>query len=308
MKLTHALLLSAAVVGTGMMFGCEADESAPTRPRTQNVLTPDDNARNNAEKRETEEQKRELPTGRSEFPGQSRVTPKEMPAGDKPVVLADDAGGSGGGWGTFRTPTDQYKLSSNGKGPVPPLNPKPGQQPTPGSAQVPGTPWAIDFDWGEIAPLENVPHRAWPDDQTTYVQADVKHNPVYYFSLATVLGVKNDGSYVSEGQQGLIDFPWFYLNTAALPVLMILEPPLQQRTTEYLAQNPVYLGHQPAGGDIVPSPPPGRIEWRYPFLEKNSRNPNDPSYNEPATTQTYDIQPAGVPVTPSGEPATQPGK
>ena len=306
MKLTHAFLLAAAVVASGMSVGCEADESAPTRPRTQNILTPDQKARDNAEKREIEPQKRDLPTGGAEFPGQSRATPTEE-SGDNPVVLADAGSSDGVG---FRTPVDTYTKNNYGNGPVPPLNQKPGQQPTPGSAAVPGTPWSVDFDWGEIAPLDNYPHRAWPDDQTTYVQADVKHNPVYYFNIQPHLPVKqNDGSYQGEAVSGIIEFPWFYVNTAALPVLMILDPPLAQRTTERLSENPVYLGHLPTSGDIVPSPPPGVIEWRYPFLEKNSRNPNDPTYNEPATTQTYVIPPAEpVAPEPAPAPATQPSQ
>jgi hypothetical protein len=44
MKSTHAILLAAVIATSGMNFGCEADESAPTRPRTQSILTPDQNA------------------------------------------------------------------------------------------------------------------------------------------------------------------------------------------------------------------------------------------------------------------------
>ena len=65
-------------------------------PRTQGILTPDEKAKENAEKREIEPQKRELPTGGgAEFPGQSRANPELQP-GDKPVVLAADAGSSNG--------------------------------------------------------------------------------------------------------------------------------------------------------------------------------------------------------------------
>ena len=311
MKSTHAFLLATVVVGTGMNYGCEADESAPTRPRTQNILTPDEKAKDNAEKREIEPQKRDLPTGAQEFPGQSRATPSEMPGdeADKPVVLADagSAGAADSSKGTgFQTPIDDYTKYNYGNGPVPPLNTKPGQQPTPGSTAVPGTSWTLDHYWGEIAPLESAPHRAWPDDQTTYVQADVKHNPLYYFSIQPHLPVKqNDGSYKGDAVSGIIEFPWFYVNTAALPVLMILDPPLQQRTTERLSESSVYLGHLPAGGEVVPSPTPGIIQWRYPFLEKEARNPNDPTLNEPATTQTDEIPPTPME---GPAPATQPSQ
>ena len=279
MKSTHAYLLAAVIVGTGMNYGCEADESAPTRPRTQNILTPDQNAKDNAEKRETEPPKRDLPTGGAEFPGQSRAAP--APEAGKPVVLADSTGGAESKGAGFQSPVDTYNANFYNNGPVPPLNPKPGQQPTPGSAPVPGTAWSVGFDWGEIAPLNSYPHRAWPDDQTTYVQADVKHNPVYYFSIEPHLPVKqNDGSYEGNAWNGIIEFPWFYANTAALPVLMVLDPPFQQRTTERLSENPVFLGHLPTEGDVVPAPFQGIIQWEYPFLQKDSLNPNDPTYNE----------------------------
>ncbi|MGN6367569.1 MAG: hypothetical protein ACTHN5_04845 [Phycisphaerae bacterium] len=305
MKLTQAVLLAGVVVASGAYFGCEADESAPTRPRTQGILAPDEKAKDNAEKRETEEQKRDLPTGRSEFPGQSRVDPEQMPAGERPVVLADAGGSKPAGWSGFATPIDNYTNDNYGGGPVPPLNPKPGANPTPGSAPVPGTPWHVDFDWGEIGPLAGVEHRAWPEDGTSYVAADVKHDPVYYFSILPQVGHVNNGSWQGNAWSGIVEIPWFYLNTAALPVLMVLDPPLQQRTTERLSQNPVYLGYLPAGGEVVPAPTEGRIEWRYPFLEKQSRNPNDTTYNEPATTQTENI-PTAEPAVPP--PATQPAQ
>jgi hypothetical protein len=296
---THALLLAGAVLLTGMMIGCETDESAPTRPRTENILTPDEKAKENADKRVTEPEQREMPTGRTEFPGQSSATPKQTPnvSGSNPVVTADAGSWS---WPFFQTPLDDYSRYNYGGGPVPPLNEHPGQTPTPGSTSVPGTPWSIDHYWGEIAPLDNYPHRAWPDEQVTYPAPLVKHNPIYYFSLQQQMSVsQNDGTYWGDVKSAAIEFPWFYVNTVALPVLMVLEPPLAQRTTQELNGDVVYLGHLPSGGDIIPSPQPGIIEWRYDreTLEEIT----------PTTNNTEQIPPVLNPdATPA--PTTQPGQ
>ncbi|HUO09544.1 MAG TPA: hypothetical protein VM008_14640 [Phycisphaerae bacterium] len=294
----HAVLLAAAVLATGMMNGCEADESAPTRPRTQNILTPDEKAKENADKRVTEPEQREMPTGRTEFPGQSRATPKPTPnaPGSTPIVTADAGSWT---WSHFRTPTNDYDQYNYGGGPVPPLNEHPGKAPTPGSTPVPGTPWSIGHYWGEIAPLDNYPHRAWPDEQVTYVDPLVKHNPVYFYDLQKQLPItQNDGTYAGDLGTTAIEFPWFYVNTVALPVLMVLEPPLAQRTTERLSQNPVYLGFLPSSGAIIPSPQPGVIEWKY-----------KPDYNyDVDNTSAPEKAPAGTNPESTTAPTTQPNQ
>ncbi len=293
MKLSHQMLLGGAVTMVAVLGGCMADESAPTRPRTENTLGPSEKAKDNAFNRETEAPKRDLPTSGSEFPGQSKANVKEAP-GEKPVVTADAGVYQYSPYGSFQTPTTDYKKDYSGNGPLPHLQPNPGSVPAVGSTPVPNIPWAIDHSWGEVLTLENAAHRAWPDMQTQYRAADVKHNPVYYFNLQdhSPWMWQNDGSYHTDWVTEAIEFPWFYGNTAILPVLMILEPPLAQRTTQRIGPDANYLGHLPAGGEIVPSPTPGEINWVYPFLRADyDQNPTTEATTE-ATTQPSETAPA----------------
>src|SRR5271169_423310 len=235
MKTTLSMFIASAVVASGMMVACEADESAPTRPRTQNILpVPTEKAKENAEQRELEPPQRSLPTGGgSEYPGQSRATPASPAPGDVPIVTADAGSTQMVPYGSFRTPTTDYNQDNYNNGPVPHIPENPGTTPMTGSTPVPNTPWSIDHSWGEVLQLQNYPHRAWPDEQTTYVAANVKNNPVYYFDLQPHLPImQNNGSYATDVGTTAIEFPWFYANTAALPILMVLEPPLARRTSE----------------------------------------------------------------------------
>ncbi len=140
-------------------------------------------------------------------------------------------------------------------------------------------------------PLENYPHRAWPDEQTTYKAAVVKHKPVYFFDIENEIPIKTKGDSVGNWAGAAIEIPWFYANAALLPVLMVLEPPLVQRTTERLGQDPIYFGYLPEGGDIIPSPTPGVIKWDYPFLRPDANQGYDQPATQPATTQTQEIPP-----------------
>ena len=67
------LLLISAVSLAATLSACEADDSAPTRPRTANPLTPDAGAQDNAEKRVLEKPQPQMPTSGAEFPGQSKA-------------------------------------------------------------------------------------------------------------------------------------------------------------------------------------------------------------------------------------------
>ena len=279
MKTMNGILAAAAaIVATTVIAGCMGDESAQSRPRTQNVLAPDEKSQDNAFNRETEAPKRDLPTSGREYPGQSRPTPEGT---NEPTVITADAGHLNPlPYGHFRTPESSYDLN-NYHSIVPPLPDKPGTAPMVGSTPVPGTGWAIDDSWGQVLPLENYAHRAWPDEQTTYKAAVVKHKPVYYFDIENEIPIKTKGDWVGNGAGAAIEIPWFYANTALLPVLMVLEPPLLQRTTERLGKDPIYHGYLPEGGDIIPSPTPGEIKWDYPFLRPDANQgydqPTDPA-------------------------------
>jgi hypothetical protein len=326
-----------AVVGITALTGCEGDESAPTRPRMQGVLTPDEKAKDNAFNRETETPKQTLPTSGAEFPGQSRATPVS-PNPDEPTVITAAAAGGGGGiggagggagatggnlsggaagasgvpsagsaanpngngnlnvlpYGTFQSPESSYNTGGNYTVPggLPALSVNPGTTPAVGSTAVPNIGLTLDHSWGEVLPLENYPHRAWPDTQTTYVPGTTKHNPVYYYNIQDHLPITNNGGWVGNWTSNALEVPWFYINTLALPVLMVLEPPFEQRTTERLGNDPLYFGYLPKGGAIIPSPTPGTIKWEYPFLKAAEENAtSDQISTQPATTQTQDIPP-----------------
>ncbi len=296
MKNSHHILAASAValISTTFTTGCTGDESAPTRPRTQNVLAPDEKAQNNAFNRETETPKRDMPTSGREFPGQSRATPSSSPNLNEPTVITADAGNMNPiPYGNFRAASSGYTANNYGRGPVPPIPEKPAPGPAVGSTPVPGIALSIDHSWGEVRPLENYPHRAWPDTSTSYMAAVVKHKPIYYFNAQDHLPLKYNGGWAGGWLSNVIEIPWFYIQTAVLPISAILEPPLLQRTTERLGEDPVYHGYQPIGGEIIPSPTPGVIGWEYPFLKADTTNPSydQPSTTQPATTQTQEIPP-----------------
>jgi hypothetical protein len=320
------LALAFAVSTVTLLAACEGDLSAPSRPRTGGVLTPDAKENDRAWQRENEKPKRDLPIGGGgEFPGQSKAKPSRsmMPAAvasassDAPVITAFDMPGSK--YASSRpVPTE----GSSGhlpeprfpdvpwyKGPLPALTPKaPGALPTPGSTPVPGTPWVVEHSWGEVLPLVNYPHRDWPASQTTYNAATVKHNPVYYAPIWNQLPVpQNDGTWTGNALSSIIEVPWFLGETLALPALMVCDPPLKQVTTQRLGKDAVYLGYLPSDGTIVPSPTPGVIRWEYPFLQPSAAGPGvPPPATQPiAPTPGITLPPMEDVGGPGTEPATQ---
>jgi hypothetical protein len=259
-----AWALSVAVIAAGgiLLAGCEVDDSLPTRPRMAGPLTPDNNARDNAEHRALEAPPREEPAGGGrEFPGQSKATT------DQSVITADVAQPSG--WnviGHWTGPNPRYQALRYA-GPIPPLPANPGTVPMPGSIPVTGTPWTLDYSWGQVPVLTDSPHRAWPQSETTYQVANVKHDPIYFFNLQDQLPMRQvNGGWAGDWVSNAVEVPWFYLNTAALPVLMVLEPPFAQRTSDRSGIDPNYHGHLPESGETVPTPTTGILRWDYPFL------------------------------------------
>lgn len=283
-----AALLMAAVTG------CEGDLSAASRPRTRNVLAPENGGVNNAEHRETEIQGKPVPQDRGpEFPGQSRAPI----AGPQVATLAS--------WHSphWQTPQTQYNTDFYNAS-IPHLSDRPPAAPTPGATPAAGTPWVVEHSWGEGLPLQNYPHRAWPESQATYQAAQVKHNPTYYFFFQDfVPSSNNTGTYVGDWRSNFYEIPWFYANTVALPVLMVLQGPFAQVRTERLGQNPVFLGYLPPAGNIVPAPVPGIIHWDYPFL-RNGPQPYTngtgmPSSTSPTPGVDTDQGPGMAPIPPT---------
>ncbi|HVX86832.1 MAG TPA: hypothetical protein VH253_18765 [Phycisphaerae bacterium] len=280
-KLLVAGAVSMAVGSVVMMSGCEADMSAPTRPRTRNVLAPQNGAQQNAEQREEEAPARPVPQDRGgEFPGQSKSPSKAGASGDAQVATLS----------SVNLPVTQFKTDFY-KGMIPHLPEKPPAHPTIGSIPVAGTGWRVQFWWGENLPMANYPHRDWPVSTTTYQAAQVKHNPTYYWYFQDFVpgANRNVGTFAGDYYSDLYEVPWFYVNTAILPVLMVIQEPFTQVTTERLGADPIYFGYLPPG-PIVPSPPPGEIKWEYPFLTNGPQTFNGTGSMAPATTPTPGVE------------------
>lgn len=309
MKAAYVLSLAAGLA----VMGCKSvDESAPTHPRTANILQGSDSLKDsdNADKRATESPKRDIPTGGgAEFPGQSRGVEAT------PTILASSQATASGEQrvltlGDFTLPTDTY-IRDTDQGNVPHLPEKPGTTYMTGTEPVPDTPWLVDNSWGQVLPLQNAPHRAWPEIQGHYYEAGVKNNPTYYFSLQEHLPMQqNDGSIGGNLISTGIEVPWFLAETVALPVLLVLEPPLAQRSTSAPSYDPNYNGFLTPQGEIVPSPQPGYIGWEYSFLKKSDAPPESqpagvpmPGLDVPSNDTSL---PAIIPVPSTTTPATQP--
>jgi hypothetical protein len=299
------LALAALPVAAAWITGCEADDSAPTRGGSGGILAPDAKSRDSAEKRELEQPKREMPsTAGPDTPGHSDARPAgQVNDGKQVVTLAADGAGAGGtsnlgtqshgfvgpsGWnaiGHTQGPNTVYDRN-NTAGPIPPLPVNPGSVPMTGSAPLPTGDWSVDFSWGQGLVIQDYPHRPWAEVTATYQDGTVRHNPVYYYNIQEHLPVpQNSGTTNGDIISSFYEIPWFYLNTAALPVLMVLEPPLAQRTTAHESADPNFRGHLPETGAVVPVPAPGSLHWEYPFLNPDGtvKQPGLPAATEPTT-------------------------
>lgn len=309
----ETIVALALAAGTLPLFtACEGDLSAPKNPRRANMLTPDNKSNEDAFRREIEAPKRDLPTGGgSEFPGQSKAIPQAPANATVITALGGYGPDSSGAIPTNGTSSklwqNVYPQNTWYSGPLPALADKPGVAPMPGATPVPNTPWLIEHSWGEALPLEDYPHRDWPDTQVNYIAANVKHNPTYYSTVQSHLNLpQNTGGYAANWGSNLLEIPWFGLQTLALPVLMVIEPPLAQVTTQRLGNDPVYLGHLPATGEIVPAPTPGLIRWEYPFLNPDGSSRVYPEGQRPASPKAAGTQPVGTPIAPTPGLAPQP--
>jgi hypothetical protein len=252
--LAIAVLGVTSFAGPVGLAGCEGDPSAPnhTARDNRNLLGPTENS--NAEKRELEKPGRSLPTGGgSEFPGQSAiktvpptVASTATPTADSPVQTLD---------ASALAPFCKCPMHTAGysKGPV----------------VVPGTGMVIESNWGSVDALADYPHRAWPNMGTNYQSGDVKANPKYTQDLTTILfGHDNEqyewGTGPANPLVDYLDVPWGFLNFAAIPARMFVDPPLAQRTTSTQWKRGVFQGHLPETGAIMPTPLPGVIHWEYP--------------------------------------------
>lgn len=297
MSRNTCLVLSLATL---FLSACATDDSLPSRPRTAGPLEPSQKAQDNAAQRTMEPPSRQMPTSGREFPGQSQAPVAPSPTGAQVATLDITSttnavkktisdykiqGFSGPpgihAFGHTVGPTTSY-TRDHYTGLLPHLPENPGTIPQPGSTPAPDGDWAIDHSWGQGLTLDNVPHRAWPESTAYYKDALVKHNPVYYFNLQEheKYAPQNRGTLKGGWISNAFEVPWFFVNTAMLPVLMALEPPLAQRASIQSSNDPNFLAHLPTAGDTVPAPYAGTLKWDYPFL-----NPDGTVKRPGATTQ-----------------------
>ena len=279
-----------AVVGVAVMLavgGCIVDDSVPNRRGLERgaLKGAGQDEKTNAEKRALEAPQREMPTGSGkEFPGQSR---RDDLADPSVVTLADV------------TPTTQLSDVPI----VPQTTPAAGPLlqgddrgswalPADKVMPVPGTSEIIPPSWGQAPALVSYPHRPWAPRAVTYHSGEVKHNPPYWGDVFQRPDFQPDpNKIVGPALQDYAEVFWFYGESVAVPVLMVINPPLAQRTTRHPVDNPIYNSYLPMGA-LVPAPVPGEIRFVYPFTS-----------TQPSPTITPLIPPA---LTPATQPAGQP--
>jgi len=296
-KMTNIVLALAVAVSVGVLGGCESDPSAPKRPRTYlSPVSPDEKAKENAQKRELETPNREVPNGK-EFPGASSV-------GGTPIITAGvvakdlsapiPTNGSSG-----RFPENRYENNWY-TGLLPHLPEDPGSEPMTGSTRAPLSDQWIDHSWGQVMTLKDVPRRNWPAITANYLAANVKYNPVYFTTLQNRLPVRqNDGSYKGDWINVLYEVPWSFAQILVTPGYMFWENPLSQVTGQRLGWDPNYFGFLPPNGTAVPQPVTGVIKWDYPFLYMTAEQLTKPEASVIVPTPGITPSPLALP---------QPGK
>jgi hypothetical protein len=297
MKRATNSILKIAALGAVVSFGTVscADDSAPNRRGLERAPLVGRGAQDNADKREIEPQKRDLPTGSGgEFPGQSLAP---TPSGDQPVVFLDDVGivpastpasaptttaeaagtqpaatataatATAATAATATSETSPASATSTNQPAKPALVEDPKAFDHPGQPMlVPNTGLSIAPDWGRPQVLTNYPHRPWPNTATTYESGQAWHNPYYFQPLFTYSNNPADWA-KDQGKSDvheLVEIPYFFGETLALPVLMVINPPFNQRTTRNKSDYPVYLNALTDSGPVVPAPQPGQIHFDYP--------------------------------------------
>lgn len=269
--MTSRLIFTAsiALLATAGLSAC-ADESAPNRRGIERPpLFAGQGGMDNADKRENEPHQRDLPTGGGqEFPGQSRL---DTPSDASVVTLADL------GITAVNTPVPATGPATQMAFPAPTTPPPQGDISTMDPRQpyavrgrtmvVPNTGGlAIPPTWGDPIVLKSYPHRPYADTTVTYASGRVLHNPFYYtqafpYEYNPTLGA---GRSTGMSYQDFLEIPWFYGQSLALPVLMVIDPPLAQRSTVWNTSNPLDHGKLPPAGAIVPAPWPGEIRYSVP--------------------------------------------
>ena len=258
MKSPQILSALAAALAVAAFVGCQSvDESAPSHPRVANFLTPDQKAKDNAEHRELEPPKREMPTGTGrEFPGQSLA-----PA--SPAIITAAGFGAPGALRTgFR----------------PHLHTQAKNAPAVGETLVPGVQYPVEHSWGQVLPLAEYRHRPWPNTSVTFLSPGTEGNPTYFAPISAKCSRLNNGTTLADIGATAVDPIWGVGEILFLPVNMCLQCPLARVRSVDPYAAPNYAGFLPQPGPVDPAPYPGTIAWTYSW-----QNASQPS-TVPATT------------------------
>jgi len=330
MSRTMVCVLGLSVALTGVT-GCIEDDSVPNRRGIERpaLIPTKQSDKDNAEHRALEPPKRELPSDSAkEFPGQTRLTsPRDsqtlfLDAGmgtveTSPATTSAPATAAAGDATTTAGVPESAPATNFATAPE--NNPQPDAKAAFGTSTpqldetkpfarrgavmaVPGTGEIIPADWGRAEPLAEYRHRPWSKSQTSFNSGEVKRNPLYYtnaFDHPQYL----EGPAAVGFLENLAEYPWFYAETLAVPVLMVAQPPLIQKTTHNDGTDPNYHGYLPAIGEIVPAPLPGVIRWTYPFSDAEAV-PDVQASSLPSPLATPGTtQPVTLPPTPGTTPS-----
>jgi hypothetical protein len=199
----------------------------------------------------------------------------------------------------------------------------------PNGVIVPGSGYSLDKSWGTLTPLKNYPHRPNATSKAVYYSGTTLNNSIYFYgpklpdfingpdhsTFGPSSGTRSEmgggqyfvDTYAGEYTRVVADSVYFAGNIVALPVLMIKDPPLAQRTSQDPEPNPTFHSSLATGGEIVPYMTPGKVEWQYPQAVNPYAN-NGQTGNEPGNP-TYVPAPENAPAAvpdPFTQPATQP--
>ncbi len=133
-----------------------------------------------------------------------------------------------------------------------------------GLVVVPGTGMGIGATWGTLPVPACATHRPWPIMHAVYCAAPVRHNPVYMHDLDANSKFDDRPASWNAITINVLNIPWFYVNLAITPGLMVVHPPLQVCKSPLRVPQKAYNGMLPCGGHVMPKMVMGRTYWRYP--------------------------------------------
>lgn len=112
--------------------------------------------------------------------------------------------------------------------------------------RVPGTGMVVGRNWGTLPPVRVRNARSWQPMQAVFLSGRVRHNPVYMKDLDHNARFSGNacGFWASSQRElvGVADIPWFYVNLAVCPIMMLERPPFTMETSAAANYRPIYHG------------------------------------------------------------------